>query len=59
MNIQVIVMPAWMAGIQIRKDASEKTSMLTWIPALHAGTTQSRVLFKLIEAPSDPYFKRA
>jgi len=35
------VMPAWMAGIQIRKDAPE-TSMSIWIPALYAGMTESR-----------------
>jgi len=29
------VMPAWIAGIQVCKDASE-TSMSAWIPALHA-----------------------
>jgi hypothetical protein len=33
------VMPAWIAGIQVRKDASG-ASMSTWIPALHAGMTQ-------------------
>jgi len=32
------VMPAWIAGIQVRKDASE-TSMSAWIPAPHAGMT--------------------
>jgi hypothetical protein len=38
MKMQSFVMPAWIAGIQVRKDASE-TSMSTWIPALHAGMT--------------------
>jgi hypothetical protein len=38
MKIEIVVMPAWLAGIQIRKHASE-TSMLAWVPALHAGTT--------------------
>jgi hypothetical protein len=42
LKMQIIVMPAWMAGIQVRMDASGKTSMLTWIPAVHAGMTQSR-----------------
>ena len=42
MKIQIVVMPAWIAGIQVRKDASE-TSMLAWIPALHAGMTQLKV----------------
>ena len=35
--MQIIVMPAWMADIQVRMDACGKTSMLTWIPAVHAG----------------------
>jgi hypothetical protein len=39
MKIQIIVVPAWIAGIQIRKDASGDIHV-TWIPALHAGTTQ-------------------
>jgi hypothetical protein len=34
-------MPAWMAGIQMRRMRPE-TSMSAWIPALHAGTTESR-----------------
>ena len=36
----VSVMPAWIAGIQARRTRPE-TSMSTWIPALHAGMTQS------------------
>ena len=35
------VMPAWMAGIQVRRMRPE-TSVSAWIPALHAGMTQSR-----------------
>jgi hypothetical protein len=31
-------MSAWMAGIQLRKDASGDIHV-TWIPALHAGMT--------------------
>jgi len=38
MKKQMIVMPAWMAGIQVRKDASGNIHV-TWIPALHAGMT--------------------
>ncbi len=34
-------MPAWMAGIQVRRMRPE-TSMSAWIPALHAGMTESR-----------------
>jgi len=37
------VMPAWIAGIQVRRMRLE-TSMSVWIPALHAGMTQSDVL---------------
>jgi hypothetical protein len=41
MKMQIIVMPAWIAGIQVRRMRPE-TSMSTWVPALHAGTTQRR-----------------
>jgi hypothetical protein len=37
-------MPAWIAGIQVARMLPE-TTMLTWIPALHAGMTQNFVLF--------------
>jgi hypothetical protein len=40
MKMQISVMPAWIAGIQVRRMHPE-TSMSTWIPALHAGMTQS------------------
>src|SRR5262245_10659351 len=33
-------MPAWIAGIQARRMRSD-TSMSTWVPAVHAGTTSS------------------
>jgi hypothetical protein len=48
MKMQSFVMPAWIAGIQVRRMRPE-TSMSVWIPALHAGMTQSRVLLKLTE----------
>jgi len=41
MKMNIFVMPAWMAGTQVRKDAPE-TSVSAWIPALHAGMTESR-----------------
>jgi hypothetical protein len=41
MKMQIFVMPAWMAGIQVRKDASGDIHV-TWIPALHAGMTESK-----------------
>jgi hypothetical protein len=49
-------MPAWIAGIQVRRMGPE-TSMSIWIPALHAGTTQSGVLLELT-GPSTPIFKK-
>jgi hypothetical protein len=33
-------MPAWIAGIQARRMHPD-TSMSTWVPAFHAGTTSS------------------
>jgi hypothetical protein len=39
MENEDFVMPAWMAGIQIRR-MRPQTSVSTWIPALHAGMTQ-------------------
>jgi hypothetical protein len=33
-------MPAWIAGIQARRMHPD-TSMSTWVPAVHAGTTSS------------------
>jgi hypothetical protein len=41
MNMESFVMPAWMAGIQMRRMRPE-TSTSAWIPALHAGMTESR-----------------
>ena len=38
---QIFVMPAWIAGIQVCKMLPE-TSMSAWIPALHAGMTESK-----------------
>jgi hypothetical protein len=36
---QIFVMPAWIAGIQVPKDASGDIRV-SLIPALHAGMTQ-------------------
>jgi len=36
MKMQIIVMPAWIAGIQVRKDASGNVHV-NLIPALNAG----------------------
>jgi hypothetical protein len=57
MKKQILVMPAWMAGTQVRKDAPE-TSMSAWIPALHAGMTESRGSIGTDRGPSAPYFQR-
>jgi hypothetical protein len=43
------VMPAWIAGIQVCRMRPE-TSMSTWVPALHAGTT--KIVGCISEAPS-------
>ena len=54
--MRITVMPEWIAGIQIRRMRAE-TSMSAWIPALHAGMTQSRASAKLTEARPPPFFK--
>jgi hypothetical protein len=41
LKMQIFVMPAWIDGIQVRKDASGNIHG-NRIPALHAGMTQSR-----------------
>ncbi len=56
MKVQISVMPAWIAGIQVRRMRPE-TSMSTWISALHAGMTPSRVLLKPIYVPSRRIFE--
>jgi hypothetical protein len=42
MKMEVVVMPAWMAGIHQVCRMRPQTSMSVWIPALHAGMTESR-----------------
>ena len=49
-----IVLPAWIAGIQIRKDASGNIHV-NLIPALHAGMTNREALPEVI---SVTYFQR-
>jgi hypothetical protein len=51
------VMPAWMAGIHVRKDASGDIHA-TWIPALHAGMTQSRSRTKTDRGPPSFLFSK-
>ena|ERR1700730_8347378 len=48
------VMPAGIAGIQVCRMRPE-TSMSTWVPALHAGTTKSSGVFS--EVPQRRIFK--
>jgi hypothetical protein len=47
MEMQSFVMPAWMAGNQLRKDPSGDI-YVSLDSALHAAMTESRVLLKLI-----------
>jgi len=37
-NAAFVIIPAWIAGIQVRKDASEDVHV-TLVPAIHAGMT--------------------
>jgi hypothetical protein len=50
-------MPAWMAGIQVRRTRPE-TSMSAWIPALHAGMTKSRSRTKTDPGPPPRVFSK-
>ena len=50
-------MPAWMAGIQVRRMRLE-TSMSAWIPALHAGMTESRSRTKTDPGPPPRVFSK-
>jgi hypothetical protein len=55
-EMQISVMPAWIAGIRVNRMRPE-TSMSIWIPALHAGMMQSRD-----SAQTDidrPYFQKS
>jgi|GEM_PF-2122741 len=50
-------MPAGMAGIQVRRMRPE-TSMSAWIPALHAGMTESRSRTKTDRGPPPLVFSK-
>ena len=50
-------MPAWMARIQVRRMRPE-TSMSAWIPALHAGMTESRSRTKTDPGPPPRVFSK-
>jgi hypothetical protein len=52
-----LVMPAWMAGIQDPRMRPE-TSVSPWIPALHAGMTQSRDLLELTGTHPASHFSK-
>jgi hypothetical protein len=58
MKIESFVMPAWIAGIQVCRMRPE-TSMSAWIPALHAGMTESKSPPRLTEALHPVYFLRS
>ena len=55
--MESFVMPAWMAGIQARRMRPE-TSMSAWIPALHAGMTESRSRTKTDPGPPPRVFSK-
>jgi hypothetical protein len=48
MEIQNFVMPAWMTASRFVGMYPE-TSMSVWIPTLHSGMTESRVVLKQTE----------
>jgi hypothetical protein len=50
-------MPAWMAGIQVLRMRAD-TSMSDWIPALHAGMTESRSRTKTDRGPPPLVFSK-
>ena len=50
-------MPAWMAGIQVCRMRPE-TSMSAWIPALHAGMTETRSRTKNDRGPPPFLFSK-
>ena len=57
MKIESFVMPAWIAGIQVCRMRPE-TSMSAWIPALHAGMTESRSPTKTDRGPPPCLFSK-
>jgi hypothetical protein len=44
MKMEIAVMPAWITGIHQVRRMRPETSMSAWIPALHAGMTESEAL---------------
>jgi hypothetical protein len=57
MKMESFVVPAWMAGIQVCRTRPE-TSMSAWIPALHAGMTESRSRIKTDRDPPPFLFSK-
>jgi hypothetical protein len=57
MKMESFVMPAWMAGIQVCRMRPE-TSMSAWIPALHAGMTETRSRTKTDRGPPPFLFSK-
>jgi hypothetical protein len=58
MKMRIAAMLVTGAGSQLRKDASEDIHV-NWIPALHAGMTESRGFVRLIEALRPVFLKQA
>jgi hypothetical protein len=56
MKKRFFVMPAWIAGIQVRRMRPE-TSMSTWIPAWNAGMTPRGVFLNLTMASPAAFSK--
>src|SRR5215471_8618970 len=50
-KMEIFVMPAWIAGVHQIRRMRRETSMSTWVPSLHAGTTQSRSRTKTTQEP--------
>ena len=55
--MESFVVPAWMAGIQVCRMRPE-TSMSAWIPALHAGMTETRSRTKTDRGPPPFLFSK-
>jgi hypothetical protein len=58
-EMESFVMPAWMAGIHQVRRMRPETSMSPWIPALHAGMTELRVVLRLTQPLQPLYFRRS
>jgi hypothetical protein len=57
MKMESIVMPTWITDIQVRRMRPE-TSMSDWIPAVHAGMTESKTRIKTDRGPPHLVFSK-